>query len=64
VRRSSDAPAKPDPNAGGPAIRITIGRVEIRAVNNSTKDRRPRPAPGPPVLSLEDYLKERKARLK
>jgi hypothetical protein len=63
-RRPDEPAAARDSEAGGRTIRITIGRVEIRAVSRQSKQQPPRPAPGPPVLSLEDYLKERKARLK
>lgn len=41
-----------------PAIHVTIGRLEIRAVSPPAEKARPRPAPSP-VLSLEDYLRRR-----
>jgi len=42
-----------------PTIRITIGRVEVRAVQSpSSASARPAPRPAP-SLSLDDYLKQR-----
>lgn len=40
-----------------PVINVTIGRVEIRAVNSSAPVREARPKP--PALSLEEYLRQR-----
>jgi hypothetical protein len=41
-----------------PAINVTIGRVEVRAVMPRVAVPKPAP-PSPPKLSLEDYLKQR-----
>jgi len=40
-------------------IRVTIGRVEVKAVVAPQPSTRPRMAPRPPALSLEDYLRQR-----
>ncbi len=63
-------PAPPQTPAGSPAvpsppqppvIRVTIGRIEVRAVTPPPiAPPAPRPAPRPPSLSLDDYLKERR----
>jgi hypothetical protein len=53
----------PEPTAitMAPTIRITIGRVDVRAVTPPATA--PRPAPTPPQpLSLEDYAKQREGR--
>jgi hypothetical protein len=41
-----------------PTVRITIGRVEIKATTDSPKPEARVPA-SKPTLSLEDYLHER-----
>ncbi len=50
---------RPDSETAAPIVRVTIGRVEVRAQFPSAPSvpvaRRPRP----PALSLEDYLKQR-----
>jgi hypothetical protein len=43
--------------AEGPAVQVTIGRVEIRATVASAPTRPP--APNKPPLSLDEYLKQR-----
>jgi hypothetical protein len=46
-----------------PIVRVTIGRIEVRAVHPTAPA--PKPAkPAPPRLSLEDYLHERKRGLR
>ena len=40
-----------------PAMRVTIGRVEVRAVFQAPAPRRAQPAKPRPALSLDDYLK-------
>jgi hypothetical protein len=51
------APARQQKNAPvPPAINVTIGRVEVRAVPPVRESPRPK---APPVLSLEDYLRQR-----
>jgi hypothetical protein len=60
------APAAPAPAAAPreppppPAIRVTIGRVEIRALAAPSPARRPAPRPPPPRLSLDEYLERRR----
>ncbi|SPE40614.1 hypothetical protein SBA3_3800007 [Candidatus Sulfopaludibacter sp. SbA3] len=52
--RRSTAPAEP------PVIRVTIGRVEVRAELSSPKTRHAgSPRSKPAALSLDDYLKQR-----
>jgi hypothetical protein len=64
ARREATLPAQPawsgaEAAQGPPTIRITIGRVEVRAVQSpSAAPAQPAPRPGP-ALSLEAYLKER-----
>lgn len=41
-----------------PAVHVTIGRVEVRAVTASPPDRA-RPGRPPPVMSLDEYLRTR-----
>ena len=58
--RASAAPAaKPGP-AETPVIRVTIGRVEVRAVVPPAPQQAPPPAArkSTPVISLDDYLKQ------
>ncbi|MCC6444421.1 MAG: hypothetical protein IT210_13330 [Armatimonadetes bacterium] len=50
-----DAPAD---ESGPPPIRVTIGRVEVRAVFPPPRPKA-EPAKSGPALSLEDYLKQR-----
>jgi len=57
-RRKDFSPAEQPSSTSAPVIRVTIGRVEVRAVHP------PAPAPKPakttpPKLSLEDYLHKR-----
>jgi hypothetical protein len=57
-RRKDFSPIKEGSSTSPPIIRVTIGRVEVRAVHS------PAPAPkagkpAPPKLSLEDYLHRR-----
>ena len=57
--------ARPDQVSAAPAqpiIRVTIGRIDVRAVP-SANPAPPQPRSGPrPQLSLEDYLKQRNTR--
>jgi hypothetical protein len=48
-----EAPAKPEPT-----IKVTIGRIDVRAVMQEAPPAR-RTAPQPPKLSLDEYLKQR-----
>lgn len=58
-------PAAPAPteqvaaHAAAPTIKITIGRVDVRAVMPAAPATRPAPARPGPSLSLEDYLQQR-----
>lgn len=51
--RAADAP---------PAIHVTIGRVDVRAVMTAEAPAKPAPAAMQPSLSLDDYLKQREGR--
>ena len=52
-------PNEPEP----PIIRVTIGRIEVRAIMQPAPvAERPRAARTPPVLSLDAYLKQRSGR--
>ncbi|HWS88035.1 MAG TPA: hypothetical protein VN282_13780 [Pyrinomonadaceae bacterium] len=54
------AAAQPAESTGPPVIRITIGRVEVRAVTtNAAQPPAPRPARAATSPSLEEYLKGR-----
>lgn len=56
-------PPAPEPAAATPAVVVTIGRVEVRAVVDRPPAPTARPAPvKPPVQSLDDYLGERSRR--
>jgi hypothetical protein len=61
---ASPLPARRDENAGetaaAPAIRVTIGRVEVRAVTPPPPAEPP--APPTPRLSLDDYLRSHNGR--
>ena len=64
----NDRPSHPgtatDPGVDrGPVVRVTIGRVEVRAVQlaaNVHEAQAPAPPSSPDVLSLDDYLEQRK----
>lgn len=61
-RTESAAPASPESTATQgqtPTIRITIGRVDVRAIMPASPAPRPTLARPGPALSLEDYLKQR-----
>ncbi len=45
--------------AAPPAIHVTIGRVEVRAVAAPAEAARPRERKAPPLRSLDQYLRER-----
>ena len=62
-RRKDFAPAEQRSSASAPIIRVTIGRVEVRAIHPPAPA--PKPAkPAPPKLSLEDYLQQREKGLR
>jgi hypothetical protein len=54
---TSRAAAEQESQPAGPSIRVTIGRIEVRAVPTAEQlpQRAPRPAP---KLSLDEYLKQ------
>ena len=52
----SEGTAMPEP---APTIKITIGRVDVRAIMPAAPAPRPAPTRPSPALSLEDYLKQR-----
>jgi hypothetical protein len=57
-RRKDFSSAEPPSSTSPPIIRVTIGRVEVRAIHPPPSA--PKPAKNaPPKLSLEDYLRER-----
>jgi hypothetical protein len=59
IRRTAPEPAAPNAPANEPPVRVTIGRIEVRAVTPPAPQPRPRPErPGP--LSLNDYLEQRR----
>jgi hypothetical protein len=51
-----DGIAMPEP---APTIKVTIGRVDVRAIMTPAPAARPAPARRGPSLSLDDYLKQR-----
>jgi hypothetical protein len=58
---SSDRAAipAPAPDAAAPTIKITIGRVDVRAVTPDKESSRPAPPARNQALTLEEYLKRR-----
>jgi hypothetical protein len=56
--RAADEPAIADP--GPPTIRVTIGRVDVRAVMPAPPVPVAKPVHPRPGLSLDDYLKQRR----
>jgi hypothetical protein len=61
VSASSDRAAIPKPatDATAPTIKITIGRVDVRAVTPDKESPRPAPPARNHALTLEEYLKRR-----
>jgi hypothetical protein len=55
--RFQPMPSAQRPAASEPAVHVTIGRIEVRAVIEPGPQRKERAAP--PVMSLNDYLKAR-----
>jgi hypothetical protein len=49
----------PAPDAAAPTIKITIGRVDVRAVTPDKESPRPAPPARNQALTLEEYLKRR-----
>jgi hypothetical protein len=58
--RSLRGHPREEKNVGPPTVRVTIGRVEVRAVFPAPEVRRPTPATPRPGLTLDDYLKQRR----
>ena len=59
---SSAAPSPAEPagtQESAPTIKITIGRVDVRAITPAQPTPRRAPATRGPALSLDDYLKQR-----
>jgi hypothetical protein len=52
-------PVRPDDASAEPVVRITIGRVEVRAVLPPPVPRPRREPPAPKTLSLDEYLDRR-----
>lgn len=47
-------------DVGPPVVRVTIGRIEVRAIMPSVTSERPKPTRAQPVISLDEYLKQGK----
>ena len=59
LERGPQEPRVAAPESPAPAIRVTIGRIEVRAITPPmAAERRAAPARPGPALSLEDYLKQ------
>ena len=58
ARRKDFSPVDQRSSKSPPIIRVTIGRVEVRAVQ-SPQPQPKQTKPRPPKLSLEDYLRKR-----
>lgn len=54
---SLNEPAAPARESGPPIVRVTIGRIEVRAILPPSKVERPVPTRATPGLSLDEYLK-------
>jgi hypothetical protein len=52
------APVTQEPSAPVPTIQVTIGRIEVRAAPPPAPRAQPQRS-GPPVMGLEEYLKQR-----
>jgi hypothetical protein len=50
----------PEPRDQAPIVRVTIGRIDVRAAPTPAPPPRKAAQPVPPVLTLDAYLKERK----
>lgn len=57
--RGLEEPAVAAPEPSVPDIRVSIGRIEVRAIMPPPMPPTQRPAPAQPRLSLDDYLKQR-----
>jgi hypothetical protein len=54
-------PPAPSPSSSAPSIRVTIGRVEIRATTGTAGSVTAKPRQQPPLMSLDAYLTQRGA---
>ena len=61
VERAPVFPPAPAPPSSAPSIRVTIGRVEIRATTDAAGSAPARPRPQPALMSLDAYLAQRGA---
>jgi len=57
--RRGQASAAPDAHESAPTIRVTIGRVDVRAVEPQSSSR-PTPPARTPAFTLDDYVRLRK----
>jgi hypothetical protein len=63
VPASAEAAAAREPAEERPVVRVTIGRIEVRATQPPPAPQPPaRPGYTPPVMSLDEYLKREAAR--
>jgi hypothetical protein len=68
--RHAERPVASSPDSDGtigdadraPVIRVSIGRIEVRAIAEPAQKPRPSPAPQPARQSLEDYLQANRNR--
>ena len=56
IKKASEPYFEPPPT---PVIKVTIGRIEVRAMPTTSSPQRPPSAAPKPQMSLEDYLKKR-----
>jgi len=63
TRRRRSEPAAPRQQVAreAPPVRVTIGRIEVRAVTPAAPAPQRRPPRRPPPLSLDDYLEQRQS---
>jgi hypothetical protein len=54
------SPLRADPAPALPTVRVTIGRIEVRAVYPAPQTPRPTPAAPRPALTLEQYREQRR----
>ena len=59
TNQHSAVPASEE-SSSTPTIRVTIGRIDVRAVTPAASPQRPKPSRPAPALSLDDYQKQRK----
>jgi hypothetical protein len=57
-RRKDFSPIEQRPSTSAPRVRVTIGRIEVRAIHPPAHAPKPT-KPAPPRISLEDYLRKR-----